>query len=141
MRSFKRDLQVLDERERDLDRSDQGMILRMPRRRANLGRAALNVATLLFGVGVLGAAAVVAGGFLIVEALVSVAGFVVRLGAGWQWVCAGTGSALVSGTRGGRSSRERANRNRTAGAILVGWPNGRNEMSDEPPRSQFHPQG
>lgn len=41
-----RDIRVLDEMERDLDRSDPGMVLRVWRRRAHLGRAVLTVVIL-----------------------------------------------------------------------------------------------
>lgn len=104
-----RDLRVLDEMERDLGTSDPGMILRMSRRHAHLGRAALMVATLIVGVGALFAGAALAGSLLIVGVLVSVAGFVLMVGASWQLCFGRTRNGLVKRTAGGRSSRSTTN--------------------------------
>lgn len=104
-----RDLRVLDEMERDLDTSDPAMIRRMSRRHAHLGQAALTVATLIVGVGALFAGAVLAGSFLVLGVLVSVAGFALMVGASWQLCFGRTRNGLMKRTAGGRSSRSTTN--------------------------------
>jgi hypothetical protein len=79
-----RDRRILNEMERDLGTSNPGLFLRISRRHAHLGRTALTVALFLLGVGALVGGAVLAGGFLLAGVLVSVAGFALMLGTGWQ---------------------------------------------------------